>query len=366
MTMSRLKTPLCETLGIELPVINAGMAEAAGVDLTVAVSNAGGLGVLGATMDSPEELREKIRAVRSLTDKPFGVDLLLPANVEMSVQPLSFFADQIPDEHKSYVLELGERCGASTGNDSGSGRQHALGTGAHDQIEVVFEEKVPVFVSGLGNPGFLVERAHAQGMKVMAVVGNVKNAIRVADGGVDAVVAQGTEAGGHTGQIGTFVLLPQVVDAVSPVPVVAAGGVGDGRGLAAALVLGCQAVWVGTRFLATPEAHISDWRKQGIVDSDINSTRVSRSYTGKPARMLQNMWMREWENAPVKPLPMPLQDVLIRPVLEASPENPNVQPNAAGQVSGMVKELTPAREIVEKMVSDAVEILSALPNELPS
>ncbi len=106
MTMLRLKTPLCEILGIEVPVINAGMAEAASVDLTVAVSNAGGLGVLGATMDSPEELREKIRAVRSLTDKPFGVDLLLPANVEMSVQPLSFFADQIPDEHKSYVLEL--------------------------------------------------------------------------------------------------------------------------------------------------------------------------------------------------------------------------------------------------------------------
>lgn len=358
---SPLKTPLCELLGIEVPILSAGMAFAASTELTAAVSNAGGLGVMGNTGDSPEELRKKINRVRELTDKPFGVDLLLPKNVDLALASISELSAHIPQAHRDYVDDLRTSLSIAPSRadtvDEEVAARHALGTGAKEQLEVVFEEKVPVFVSGLGSPGHLVSRARAQGMKVIGIVGNVKNARRVAADGVDAIIAQGADGGGHTGRVGTFSLLPQAVDAVHPLPLIAAGGISDGRSLAAALAFGCQGVWVGTRFLATPEADIAQWRKDSLVAADDESTRISRSYTGKPARLISNAWMEAWERGDIKPLPMPLQDVLVRPALEADRDNPDIQPNASGQGVGLIHEILPAGEIVAEMARVAEKIL---------
>ena len=241
-----LRTPLCDLLGIEYPVISAGMgpvgggaAPAATADLTAAVSNAGGLGVIGGAGFSADRLREEIRKVRSMTDKPFGVDLLLPSNYmggaaigEIPANPRDLIPQETLQSLKKILEDLGIEW-VEAPLPTAQGRVRKPGQGMSDeQMEVVIEEKVPVFASGLGNPGPWIERLHANGTKVLSLVGNVKNAKRVADAGADIVVAQGTEAGGHTGRIATMALIPQVIDAVTPTPVVAAGGIGDGRGLA--------------------------------------------------------------------------------------------------------------------------------------
>ena len=168
---------------------------------------------------------------------------------------------------------------------------------------------MPVFVGALGTPAAFASRLHDAGIVVMSVVGSTKQAVQVARDGADVVIAQGTEGGGHTGHVGTMALLPQVLDAVD-VPVVAAGGIGDGRGLAAALVMGCQGVWVGTRFLATVESGLADWQKAELLAAADQSPVISRAYTGKRFRLLPNRWTEAWEQAEVDPLPMPLQPVL--------------------------------------------------------
>lgn len=357
---SPLYTPLCERLNIDVPIILAGMGTASGPDLSAAVSNAGGLGVLGCTGQAPEEMRENIRKTKALTDRPFGVDIILP--VQMGHDPVTWaeILTKIPEEHKEYVRQLQKELGIDEITPEQAQKyfagRPALGTGVDEQIDVILDEKVAVFASGLGSPGFMVERAHAQGMAVMSVVGTVRAAQKCVGDGVDVIVAQGYDGGGHTGQIGTFVLIPQIVDAVSPVPVVGAGGVSDGRGLAAAIVFGCQAVWVGTRFLATNEANIPEWKKQGIVDAKDRSTLITRSYTGKPCRVIKNSWTDAWEKAPLEPLPMPLQPALVRPVVEIDGEKHRLGANLAGQGSGLVKAIQSADEVVRELVEDAEEI----------
>src|SRR5712692_8756163 len=212
--------PLCRRLNIEYPVFQAGMGFVAHAELAAAVSNAGGLGCIGAGTMNDRELRDQIRRCRAMTDRPFGVDIL--------------FAEVKADKGDRDVVRY-------------SGNVQRV-------IEVTFEEKVPVIVSGLGNPAGIIGRAHRAGVFVMSLCGNVKQARSLEASGVDAIVAQGHEAGGHTGRIGTMTLVPQIVDAVR-VPVLAAGGIGDGRGLVGAIALGAQGVWVGTRFVASVEAY---------------------------------------------------------------------------------------------------------------
>jgi NAD(P)H-dependent flavin oxidoreductase YrpB (nitropropane dioxygenase family) len=229
-----------------------------------------------------------------------------------------------------------------------------------DQIEVIFAERVAVFASGLGNPAPYVQRAHAAGIRVIALVGNVKNARRVAEGGADIVVAQGTEAGGHTGRIGTLALVPQVVDAVAPTPVVAAGGIGDGRGLAAALALGAEGVWCGTAFLATQEANIYDWQKRRIVAASEEDTRITRLYSGKTMRNVTNPLIEAWEATGVKALPMGLQGLLIADLIAGIRRSgqDELLMNAAGQVAGLITELRTAAEVVDAIVDGAVRVLT--------
>ena len=361
---SVLRTPMCERLNIEVPIILAGMGTASGPELTAAVSNAGGLGVLGCTGQTPDEMRDNIRRVKELSDRPFGVDIILPA--QMGHEPVTWaeILTKIPEEHKHYVDRLQKELGLPKMTPElvskyFAGRP-ALGTGVDDQIQVILDEKVAVFASGLGSPGFMVDRAHAQGMLVMSVVGTVRGAQKCVDAGADMIVAQGYDGGGHTGQIGTYVLIPQVVDAVPSVPVIGAGGVSDGRGVAAAIALGCQGVWVGTRFLATKEANIPDWKKQQIVEAKDRSTLITRSYTGKPCRVIKNNWTEAWENAPVEPLPMPLQPALTRPYLETDGEKHQLGANLAGQGSGLVNDIQSAADVVRELVEGAEKVIERL------
>jgi enoyl-[acyl-carrier protein] reductase II len=323
-TRSALHTKLCDLLRIRYPICQAGMAFVARSGLAAAVSSAGGLGVIAAAHGTPDHLREEIRRVRDLTDKPFGVDVLF-ATIRVAGDEVAQFTDQV----KGWV-------------------------------DVTLEERVPVLIAGLGNPGPATAEAHKLGMKVMALCGNVKQARDHAANGVDVVIAQGHEAGGHTGRIGGMVLIPAVVDAVTPKLVVAAGGIADGRGLAAALALGAVGVWMGTRFIATHEAFGHDNYKKKIVAIDEEGTVVHRGATGKPCRAIRNDFTREWEKRTAEILPFPLQaqrvgfPAAIRAREEGDIENGHA---ACGQSAGLIGEIVPARELIERMVAQAQAIL---------
>lgn len=368
-----LRTPLCDLLGIEYPVISAGMgpvasggAPVAVARLAAAVSNAGGLGVIGGAGFSPERLREEIRNIREMTDKPFGVDLLLPSNYmggaasgEMPRDP----RDLIPKATYEGLKKIAEDLGVEWKLNpelADPMRNRPRGGGMSDgQMEVVIEEKVPVFASGLGNPAPWMERLKANGTRVLALVGNVKNARRVADAGVDVVVAQGTEAGGHTGRIATLALLPQAIDAVAPKPVVAAGGIADGRGLAAVLAAGAIGAWCGTAFLVADEANQPEMQKERILAAIDEDTRVTRLYSGKTMRNITNPLIEAWEAAGFAALPMGLQGVLTGDLMYSIRESGRTEllMNAAGQVSGLLTRGRPAAEILNDMAGGAAEIL---------
>ncbi len=363
-----LRTRICDLLGIEYPILLAGMGPTAGggrgsaatAELVAAVSNAGGLGVLGGAGFAPDALRAEIRRIRAMTDKPFGVDLLFPTNAVRPVEAAQGGDPRalIPLEYWDIIKRLKEQFGIP---DVRAERPRELRTWrVEDQVEVVLEERVPVLASGLGNPAPFVPRCHELGIKVIALVGNTKNARRVAQGGVDIIVAQGTEAGGHTGRVGTMALVPQVVDAVAPIPVVAAGGIADGRGVAAALALGAEGVWCGTVFLATYEANLYDWQKQRILQATEEDTIVTRLYSGKTMRNITNPLAEAWEALGVKALPMGLQGLLIADLIASARAagKDELLMNAAGQAAGMITRLRPAREVVEDLVRGAVEVLT--------
>jgi enoyl-[acyl-carrier protein] reductase II len=311
-----IRTPLTERLGITYPIIQAGMGGVARAELVPAVSNAGGLGVIGAGFMSPAQLREEIRKVKDLTDKPFGVDLLL--------------ARDWP--------------------------------GQEEMIEVIIEERVPVFASGLGNPAPYVEALHQAGITVMAVVGTVRHARRVVEGGTDIVVAQGTEGGGHTGRIATLALVPQVVDAVAPTPVVAAGGIADGRVLVAALALGACGVWVGTRFVATHEAFAHQNYKQKILQATEEDTVVTRAFRGKDCRVIRNRYVELWQDRQAEIQPFPFQMMVDPEKMEAAVLHGDTDMGImlAGQIAGAVREVKSAGDIVREMMEEAEAVLSRL------
>jgi len=369
-----LKTKLCEMLGIEYPILSAGMGPTligektgAPVELVVAVSEAGGLGVLGGSGYTVDELAEAIREIKKQTGKPFGVDLLLPkyldfegglGKTDAEELPLSMVLETIPEAHRKWINKIKQEMGLP--DVEIMVRRNTTTMFPKESIQVCLEEKVPLFCAGLGNPGFMVPEAHAAGMKVLGITGNAKNAKRMADAGIDLLVAQGHEGGGHTGRIGTMVLLPAAIDAAHPVPVLGAGGIGDGRGLAAALAMGCVGVWVGTRFLATDEGGALDVNKQKIVQSTDEGTRVSTAYTGKTLRASYNQFHDLWANSGLDPLPFPTQ-VLISSAMLASFIEANKTDfvgGLAGQVSGIIKEIKPAAQVLEDMVAEAVDILT--------
>ncbi len=369
-----LRTKLCDILGIEYPILSAGMGPSlvgertgATVELVVAVSEAGGLGVLGAAGFSIDEMRDAIHEIRKQTDKPFGVDLLLPSQTVSAGDrvfegpqqiPLTDVLQTLPKPHHDWMMKVKEEMGlpdidVMINLASTTSRPHAA-------VKACIEEKVPLFCAGLGNPGFMVEEAHAAGMKVLGISGNTKNAGRIARSGVDLVVAQGHEGGGHTGRIGSLALWPQAVDAAAPTPVLAAGGIGDGRGLAAALAVGCVGVWVGTRFLASHEGGLLDIQKDAILKATDEDTRRTYLYTGKTSRATYNRFHDLWETSGLDPLPFPVQVLFASAMVEMFTRAQKLEYVGpfAGQVSGLIREIKPAAQILNDMVEEAVDILT--------
>lgn len=365
-----LRTPLCERLHIEYPVLLAGMGPPVGTDvvgvagpeLVAAVSNGGGLGVLGAAGFSPPMLERQIERIKELIDKPFGVDILVPTRggIDVDVIP-DDPRTLLPDDQREAVDELRRRFDLPDVRANLSDRQAVLNPRfvPQDQVDVIVGMGVPVLAVGLGNPAPFVPQVHDAGGVVIALVGNVRNAVRVVEGGADIVVAQGHDAGGHTGYIGTMALLPQVLDAVGDVPVVAAGGIADGRGIAAALTMGCQGVWCGTAFITSEEAHLDPARKQRILDAAAEETRVTRLYSGKTMRNITNPLIEAWEDLGLKAMPFGMQDWLVADIVESATAagRTDLLMNAAGQASGMLHDVRPAKVILAEMVEQTIDVL---------
>ncbi|MDP6978879.1 MAG: nitronate monooxygenase [Myxococcota bacterium] len=377
MAKPTLRTEFCDRVGIEYPVILAGMGPVAGTgepvataDLVAAVSNAGGLGVLGGVAYSPDVLREEIRKIKSLTDKPFGVDLLLSSNF---LQPRGSGPMQkmpgrevLPEESIEGMKRLADELGIdyveAPGEEEMMGSWVPEGKSwAGSQIEVLLEEEVPVFASGLGTPGPFIDALKAQNVTVLSLVGAVRAAAQVANDGADYVVAQGTEAGGHTGKIGTLALLPQVMDAVAPTPVIAAGGIASGRALAGVLAAGAEAAWCGTAFLVSEEANQPDLQKDRILAAAAEDTIVTRLYSGKTMRNISNPLIEAWERSGMHAMPMGAQAILIRDITYSIRQagREDLLMNAAGQTSGMLEAKRAAKDILDEMVSDAAEIFAS-------
>jgi NAD(P)H-dependent flavin oxidoreductase YrpB (nitropropane dioxygenase family) len=335
-TMSpSLKTPLCSLLNIEHPILLAGMYPASGPSLAAAVSNAGGLGSVGGVNYTPNQLDEMISELKLLLKDPklpFGVDLLLP--------------------------QVG-RGARATNHDYTHGHLDEL-------IDVVIKHGTKLFISAVGvPPEQTIKKLHKAGILVMNMVGEPKHAVKALERGVDIICAQGGEGGGHTGDIAFSVLIPAVVDAVkkykSPLTgqtplVVAAGGVNDGRSLAAALMLGASGVWVGTRFLASPESSASQSHKEAIVSSTFGETIRSLVLTGRPLRLLPNDYIKEWEEKPEEIRKLTKKGIV--PMEHDIEEGKDTDyPFIMGQVAAIVKDIKPADRIVQDMVSEAVDML---------
>jgi NAD(P)H-dependent flavin oxidoreductase YrpB (nitropropane dioxygenase family) len=369
-----LRTRLCDMLGIEYPILSAGMGPTligektgAPVELVVAVSEAGGMGVLGGSGFTVDELRDAIRQIKAQTDKPFGVDLLLPQKIDLGggmgsrdidQLPLSAVLKTIPKSHSDWIKKIKAEMGLPDAEVMV--RMNTTTMRPKESVQVCLDERVPLFCAGLGNPGFMVADAHQRGMKVLGITGNSKNAKRMAQSGIDLLVAQGHEGGGHTGRIGTMALLPAAIDAAAPVPVLAAGGIGDGRGVAASLAMGCIGVWIGTRFLATDEGGALPVNKQRIISSTDEDTRVSTAYTGKTLRASYNKYHDLWAESGLPPLPFPTQVMVSSALLAAFIEakKDDYVGGLAGQVSGIIHEIKPAKTVLEEIVAETVDILS--------
>ncbi|OGO02694.1 MAG: hypothetical protein A2Y91_05030 [Chloroflexi bacterium RBG_13_54_8] len=360
--MSRrvLRTRLCDLLDIEYPIILAGMGGAANAELAAAVSEAGGLGIIGGMNLTADELDAEIRKCKRLTSKPFGVDTIAPTKM-VETATIDELRKYIPDEAVEYAIKLAKELGIPLPEDAKPGKEGGTGWAAGmtgNQIEVVYDHKVPVFAAALGSPAFMAPEAHRRGIKVIGLVGNTRQARQEAEAGVDVIVAQGHEAGGHTGHVATLPLVPMVVDAVDPTPVVAAGGIADGRGLVASLALGACGVWCGTAFLCTYEAGIEQVAKDRIIQATERDTRVTRVFTGKTCRLLNTKLIEKWEKeGPILPFPLPI--VLCTSLQEAIGNAKMVENYfiPCGQICGVVQQMKSARQVVEEMVDQAIQIL---------
>ncbi len=365
MTKSVLHTSLCDDLKIEYPIFLAGMGvkgRATPPKLVAAVSEAGGMGILGGSWLDSDEIRRRIRAVRSLTDKPFGVDLLLPASMADATPSRVEMRARIERDypkHAAFVRSLTDKFGLKSLVATGGVMSPEF---IRAQVDVCLEERIAVFAAGLGDPSWVVPLAHQAGIKVMGLVGNVRGAQRQVKAGVDYVIAQGYEAGGHTGKIANFPLIPMVVDAVAPLPVVAAGAIADGRTLVAGLALGAVGVWVGTAFLLAEESDLYPGHQEEIIRGNTEDFVVTRAYTGKTARDFNNAVIQAWETSGLSPLPMPLQVVLMDDFIAAADAagRSDLINNPVGQIGGMLKRRRPAREIMMSMVREAEGVLDRL------
>jgi NAD(P)H-dependent flavin oxidoreductase YrpB (nitropropane dioxygenase family) len=361
-----MRTSLCDTLGIEYPILGFTPSE----HVAAAISRAGGLGVLGCVrFNDAADLAKVLDWMDENTDgRPYGVDVVMPAKVPTEGKALDLDA-LIPQGHKDFVertlLKLGVPPLAGEGRDGVLGWLHSV---ARSHVDVALQHPVKLIANALGSPpADVIAQAHDHNVLVAALAGTAEHARRHVANGVDLVVAQGYEAGGHTGEIATMVLVPEIVDAVD-VPVLAAGGIGSGRQVAAALALGAQGVWMGSYWLATDEYTQSlgeSAMHQALLRATSSDTVRTRIYTGKPARLLKTKWTEAWAepDAP-EPLPMPLQNLLVAEAHNRihQANDPAVVSMPVGQVVGRMTQVRAVADVLATLVAETGETLARLRN----
>jgi len=373
-----MRTEICERLGIEFPIFAFTHCR----DVVAAVSQAGGFGVLGAVGFTAEQLEVELKWIdEHVGDRPYGVDIVIPGKYEGQGEEMS--ADEleaklrgmIPQEHREFVRKLLADAGVPE-LPEGQQPRELLGwtqATAGPQVETILKhEKAKMVANALGTPpAEVIREIQDSGRLVGALCGSVKHALAHKAAGVDVVIAQGGEGGGHTGDVGSVVLWPQVIDAVAPLPVLAAGGVGSGRQMAAALAMGAQGVWTGSLWLTVQEAQAEPAEKETYLQASSHDTVRSRSWTGKPCRMLRNDWTEAWERPDTpKPLGMPLQFMVTAEAVSRTHRYADkarrVAFNPVGQVVGMMNEIETCRDVIYRMAEeylDAVERLQSLQPE---
>ncbi len=370
-----MRTGLCERLGIEFPIFAFTHCR----DVVVAVSQAGGFGVLGAVGFSPEQLAIELKWIdEHIGDRPYGVDIVIPSRYEGQGADLSpdeleeKLRAMIPETHRAFVKQILAEHGVPELPEDERPRELLGWTAATagPQVETILQhEKVRLVANALGTPpAEIIAQIKDTGRLVAALCGSAHQALRHKEAGIDIIVAQGSEGGGHTGEVGSIVLWPEVADAVAPTPVLAAGGIGNGRQVAAALAMGCEGVWTGSLWLTVEEAEVPRPQMESLLRATSHDTVRSRSWTGKPCRMLRNDWTEAWERPDTPdPLPMPLQfmvtsEAVARVHRYARAAQP-VAFNPVGQIVGSMKEIRTCREVIQSLVEeylDAVERLNAL------
>ena len=361
-TTQNIHTPLCDLLKIQYPILQAGMADVAGPELVAAISNAGGLGILTATMVPPDVLKQRIQKIRELTDKPFGVNLILhkdlfpPAEFDMEIEPVN--------EVQSFLNGFRRELGIPESNVT----PPKLPPLIQLAFEVILQENIPVFSVGLGNPSKeIVEQCHSRGIKVIAMVSTLEDALSVNRNGVDVIIAQGSEAGGHRSTwekkkskeyaaIGTLPLTSSIVNNVK-VPVVAAGGIVNGNGLKAALALGAQGVLMGTRFIATKESMAPESYKQKIIESNSDSTTITDVFTGMYARVIRNNFTELYSESQTPVLPPGRQYGATVDILRnaGKQEKSELYSLYAGQGIDDITEIKSASEVVIGIIKEVIK-----------
>lgn len=371
-----MHTPLCDQIGIEFPIFAFTHCR----DVVVAVSKAGGFGVLGAVGFTPEQLEIELKWIdEHIGDHTYGVDIVIPNKYEgmdanLSADELAkMLQDMVPQEHLDFAKKILTDHGVPLTAEDNESTLQLLGwteATATPQVEVALKHpKMTLIANALGTPPRdMIEHIHAEGRKVAALCGSPSQARKHADAGVDIIIAQGGEAGGHSGEVGSIVLWPQVVKEVAPVPVLAAGGIGSGQQIAAALALGAQGAWTGSQWLMVEEAENTPVQQAAYVKAGSRDTVRSRSFTGKPARMLRNDWTEAWENPDnPKPLGMPLQFMVSGIAVAATNKYPNesvdVAFNPVGQVVGQFEKVEKTSAVIERWVQEYLDATNTL-NEL--
>ena len=375
-----MKTPVTDMFGIEFPIFAFSHCR----DVVAAVSKAGGLGVLGAVAHSDESLEVDLAWIEDeVGDRPYGVDIIVPARYagdESGGFQAADIANLIPGTHREFLDEILERYEVPPNPEDSEGWAHRPGDApfslnrAERQLEVALAHRPALIANALGSPPpEMVRRCHEEGVKVGALAGTRVHAERHVAVGVDLIIAQGGEGGGHTGEIGTMVLIPEVVDAVAPVPVLAAGGIGRGRQMAASLALGAAGVWCGSVWLTTEEAETHPVVKQKMLDAATTDTLRSRSITGKPARMLRSAWTEEWDREDTPdPLGMPFQPILTDEALlrinrAAHHEGSGAEQLATyfvGQIVGSMNRTRGTGQVVMDMIEEFIEATEGLAGQL--
>ena len=373
-----MKTPICAQFDIEFPLFAFSHCR----DVVAAVTNAGGLGVLGGTAFTPEQLDQELAWIdEQVRGKPYGVDIIVPAKYEGKGENVTAaqLADRIPDYYTSYVRELLVSHGIPAEEGPRFGGSSLSGDTGEALLEVALRHPIKLMANALGvPPAYMIEAGRASGVPVAALVGAKEHALKQAKAGVDIIVAQGTEAGGHCGEVSTLCLVPEVLDALadvgSDVPVLAAGGIVTGRQMAACVAMGAAGAWTGSVWLTTEEAETAPYTVQKFLAAGSRDTIRSAGRTGKPSRQLVSDWTDAWapNEGGQKPLPLPLQSMLVEPVLRrvdrlASTGHEGAQALATyfvGQGVGLMNKVKPAREVVREFIEDYVSAAERLAGSL--